>query len=68
MSERVRALVITGPFADWELELFTKLMRDIERSRPDHTFTLVIDDAEGEGVVEAIKVLNRIFPRREQPH
>jgi hypothetical protein len=68
MSERVRALVITGPFHDWELELFANLMRHIERSRPDHTFTLVVDDAEGEGVIEAIKLVKRIFPKREQPH
>jgi len=65
---RTRALVITGPFEDWELELFGKLIRDIERSRPDHTFSMVVDDAEGEGIAEAIKLVERIFPRKERPH
>jgi hypothetical protein len=68
MIERTRAIVITGPFEDWELELFAKLMRDIERSKPDHTFSLVVDDAEGEGIGEAIKLVERIFPKREKPH
>jgi hypothetical protein len=61
LTERTRAIVITGPFEDWELELFAKLMRDIERSRPDHTFAMVVDDAEGEGIGEAT-VLAKIGP------
>jgi hypothetical protein len=68
MSERTRAIVITGPLGDWELGLFAKLLRDIERSKPDHTFTFLVDDAEGEGVENAIKLVERIFPKREQPH
>jgi hypothetical protein len=64
LTERTRAVVITGPFYDWELELFAKLMRDIERSRPDQTFSMVVDDAEGQGIGEAIKLVERIFPRR----
>jgi hypothetical protein len=68
VTERTRAILITGPFEDWELELFAKLMRDIERTRPDQTFSLVVDDAEGQGIGEAIKLLERIFPRRERPH
>lgn len=60
-----RALVVTGPFEDWELELFAKLLRDIERSRPDHTFAMVVDDAEGEGIDEALKLVERIFPKRK---
>jgi hypothetical protein len=64
---RTRALVITGPFEDWELELFAKLMRDIERSRPDHTFAMAIDDVGGEGIGEALTLLERIFPQREKP-
>ena len=65
---RTRALVITGPFEDWELELFAKLMRDIERSRPDETFALVVDDIDGQGIVEALKLVERIFPKKERPH
>ena len=68
MTERTRALVITGPFYDWELELFTKLLRDVERSRPDETFAAVVDDADGQGIEEAIKLVERIFPKREKPH
>src|SRR5580698_9933641 len=60
-----RALVVTGPFEDWELELFAKLLRDIERSKPDHTFAMVVDDAEGEGIDEALKLVERIFPKRK---
>jgi hypothetical protein len=60
-----RALVVTGPFEDWELELFAKLLRDIERSKPDHAYTLVVDDAEGEGIDEALKLVERIFPKRK---
>lgn len=63
-----RALVITGPFEDWELELFAKLLRDIERSRPDQTFTLVLDDVDGQGVEDALRLLERIFPKREATH
>lgn len=63
-----RALVITGPFEDWEVGLFAKLLRDIERSRPDHTFTLAVADAESQGVEAAIKLLNDIFPRKERTH
>lgn len=68
MSERLRALVITGPFDDWELELFAKLMRDIERSKPDQTFVLAVHDAEGQSLEEAIKLVQRIFPKRDKPH
>ena len=60
-----RALVVTGPFEDWELELFAKLLRDIERSKPDRAYTLVVDDAEGEGIDEALKLVERIFPKRK---
>lgn len=64
-----RAIVITGPFSDWELELFAKLMRDIERSRPDQTFSMAVDDSvEGQGIGAAVKLLARIFPRREIKH
>jgi hypothetical protein len=68
LTERTRALVITGPFYDWELELFAKLMRGIEQSRPDQTFSMVVDDADGQGIEEAIKLVERIFPRRERSH
>ena len=68
MSGRTRGLVLTGPFDEWELELFAKLLRDIERSRPDETFTLLVDDADGQGVEEALKLLERIFPKREKLH
>ena len=63
-----RAIVITGPFFDWELELFTKLMRDIERSRPDQTFAMAIQDVESQGIEEAIKLVQRIFPKQEPRH
>jgi len=63
-----RAIVITGPFYDWELELFAKLMRDIERSRPEQTFSMAIDDVEGQGIGDAIKLVQTIFPKREKPH
>ena len=59
---------MTGPFEDWELELFAKLMRDIERTRPDQTFGMVVEDAEGQGIEEALKLVERIFPRRERSH
>jgi hypothetical protein len=68
MTQRTRAVVITGPFEDWELELFSKLMRDIERSKPDHTYSMAIDDAEGEGIERALELVKRIFPMREKPH
>ena len=60
MSERTRALVISGPFDDWELELFAKLMRDIERSKPGQTFVLAVHDAEGQGLEEAIKLVDAL--------
>jgi hypothetical protein len=63
-----RAIVITGPFYDWELELFTKLLRDIERTRPEETFALAVDDVDGQGIEEALKLVRRIFPKREKPH
>ena len=61
-----RAVVITGPFHDWELELFAKLMRDIERSRPDQTFSMAIKDVDSQGIAEAINLLERIFPPTAQ--
>lgn len=64
---RTRAIVITGPFEDWELELFTKLLRSIERSKPDQTFCLVVDDPNGPGIENALNLVERIFPRRERP-
>jgi hypothetical protein len=63
-----RALVITGPFHDWELDLFAKLIREIEQSRPEETFTMLVDDSEQQGVEAAIELLRRIFPRREVTH
>ena len=63
-----RALVITGPFHDWELDLIAKLIREIESSRPHETFTLAVADAENQGVEAAIKLLNDIFPRKERTH
>ena len=65
---RTRAIVITEPFEYWELELFAKLMRDIERLRPERTFAMAVEDAEGQGVEEAIKLVERIFPKRGKPH
>jgi hypothetical protein len=62
-----RTIVITGPFHDWELELFTKLLRDIERARPNETFMLIHDD-DGRELGDAIKLVERIFPKRETPH
>jgi hypothetical protein len=63
---RTRAIVITGPFDDADLARFTALMREIERTRPDQTFSFVVDDADGQGVEEAVKIMQRIFPRRER--
>ena len=63
-----RALVITGPFHDWELELIAKLIREIERSRPEETFTLAVDDIDGQGLKDALALLESIFPKRERSH
>jgi hypothetical protein len=65
MTERTRAIVITGPFEDWELEMLAKVMRGIERLRPDQTFTMVIDDAEAQGFESAFKLMASIFPHKE---
>jgi hypothetical protein len=43
-------------------------MRDIERSRPEQTFSMAIDDVEGQGIGDAIKLVQTIFPKREKPH
>jgi hypothetical protein len=68
-SQRTRAIMITGPFYDWEIELFAKLVRHCEQSRPDQTFSLAIRDDVDQGIAEAIKLVERIFPEREtQPH
>jgi hypothetical protein len=64
----LRAITIAGPFEDWELKLFTKLLRDIERSKPDQTFSMVVCDAEGDGIGEAIELVERISPERELPN
>jgi len=63
-----RALVITGPFHDWELELIAKLIREIERSRPEETFTLAVDDTESQGFESALELLARVFPKRGAAH
>ena len=68
MTEPTRALVITGPFEDSELELFAQLMRSIERSKPDQTFSMAIGDVEGQGIVQALELVARVFPQREKPN
>lgn len=61
-----RALIITGPFHDWELELIAKLVREIEQSRPEETFTIAFDDVDSQGFESALKLMSSIFPRRER--
>lgn len=65
---RTRAIVITGPFEDDDLARFAKLMRDIERQKPGETYAIAIHDAEGQGIEEAVRIVEKIFPKRERPN
>jgi hypothetical protein len=71
----LRVITIVGSFEDFELKLFTKLLGDIERSKPHHTFSMVVTDAEGETLTfskvegdEAMKLVVTDVPKPGRPN
>jgi hypothetical protein len=57
-----KLIVISGPFEEADLLIFTLALRDVERRRPDRDFLLAIIDGET-SLADARATVERIFPR-----
>jgi hypothetical protein len=65
----IRRLLIQGAFTDAEIKRFAELIREIERTRPEQHFSLLILDPEAVSTLEqAAELVASTFPRKERSH
>jgi hypothetical protein len=63
----IRRLLIQGAFTDAEIKRFAELMREIERTRPEQHFSLLILDPVST-LEQAAELVASTFPRKERSH